>query len=125
MNEFKAQPQLSSRQSTFQASLGYIKPHLKTNTQTIEKKEQWLISENGKGHLGQEDLLAQKACLYLESLALLDAVEVQGTETASLKPVCPTGTVRLRVPRASGLPIGLVPTQAEIPTLMVANLGGA
>lgn len=74
---------------------------------------------------GQEDLLAQKTCLYLESLAFTDAAEVQGTETASLKPVCPTGTVRLRLPRASGLPIGLVPTQAAVPTLMVANLGGA
>lgn len=94
MNKFKAQPQLSSLQSMFQASLGYIKSHLKTNTQTIEKKEQWLISENGKGHVGQEDLLAQKACLYLESLAFPDAMEVQGTET-SLKPVCPTGTMML------------------------------
>lgn len=73
----------------------------------------------------QEDLLAQNACLYLESLALPDAVEVQGTETASLKPVCPTGIVRLTLPRASGLPIGLVPTQAAVPTLTVANLGGA
>lgn len=38
MNEFKAQPQLSSLQSKFQASLGYIKPHLKQTHKQLKRK---------------------------------------------------------------------------------------
>lgn len=46
-------------------------------------------------------------------------------ETAYLKSDSPTTTVKLGLLRLSELPVGPVPTQAAVPTLMVANSGGA
>lgn len=52
-------------------------------------------------------------------------MKVQGTETAYLKSDSPTRTVKLRLPHVSDLPIGLVPTQAAVLTLMATNSGRA
>lgn len=46
-------------------------------------------------------------------------------ETAYLKSDSPTTTVKLGLLRLSELPVGPVSTQAAVPTLMVANSGGA
>lgn len=70
-------------------------------------------------------MLAQRAYLHQQSLVSADDTKFRGTETAYLKSDSPTRTVKLRHPHGSVLPIGLVPTQAAVRTLMVASSGGA